>query len=523
MVTVNSVTTPTITIIDPICPEGRSTLTSSSTIGNLWSTGETTQSIIVHYGEPYTVQQVIGTCTSDVSSEIMIPAYLPPPPPTISGNNYLCQGVTNTVLTSSSATNNLWNTGETTQSIIVLTGGNYTVSRVVGTCTSSTSATTVVTFNNIPPTPVILGNSNINICEGDGVKLYASEITGLAIEAYVWMNGITEITGFRSRFGANSAGTYTLRIVINGCTSAPSPPVVVTVNPVPATPPITASRVISANDDLIYICEGETVTFYGPTGLSNYLWNNGATTQSITVATSGSYRLSTSNEYGCKAYSRSIVVLVNPIPSTPTIIASGPTTFCSDDGVILSGPEITWNGQYQWYLNGNTIVSNEGRNQDISISQSGTYSLSVQIGDNCFSPQSNSITTTVTNCTPSSLIRSSSNNGISTEYKDIKTRQAQGKGNAEYGTASLVSIGTKYSMSLFPNPATDVLNFNIEGGILQTAAFKCMDATGRVVIDQEVTLQNNQGQIETALLNSGLYFIVAQSGDQVIRQSFVKK
>jgi uncharacterized delta-60 repeat protein len=66
-----------------------------------------------------------------------------PPTPTISGTPTICQGGS-TILTSSSATGNIWSTGDTTQSITVNTAGNYTVWRVSGDCTSAASSPTEV-------------------------------------------------------------------------------------------------------------------------------------------------------------------------------------------------------------------------------------------------------------------------------------------------------------------------------------------------------------------------------------------
>ena len=61
-----------------------------------------------------------------------------PSTPTISGNNTICVGGS-TILTSSSATGNIWSTGDTTQSITVNSAGSYSVWRVLGACTSEAS------------------------------------------------------------------------------------------------------------------------------------------------------------------------------------------------------------------------------------------------------------------------------------------------------------------------------------------------------------------------------------------------
>jgi hypothetical protein len=67
------------------------------------------------------------------------------------------------------------------------------------------------------------------------------------------------------------------------------------------------------------------------------LWSTGATTQSITVSAAGVYTVRVTNANGCQsAASIGTTVTVNPLPTTPTISAGGPTTFCSGGSVILT-------------------------------------------------------------------------------------------------------------------------------------------------------------------------------------------
>jgi hypothetical protein len=58
-------------------------------------------------------------------------------------------------LTSSSATNNIWSTGATTQSIVVSSAGSYFVHLDNGSCTSSNSTPVTVTMGSAPAAPTI--------------------------------------------------------------------------------------------------------------------------------------------------------------------------------------------------------------------------------------------------------------------------------------------------------------------------------------------------------------------------------
>ena len=72
------------------------------------------------------------------------------------------------MLTSSSASGNLWSTGATTQSITVSTAGTYTVDVTTAGCTSATSGTTAIIVN---PNPTVTFGAIPDLC------LYSSAIT----------------------------------------------------------------------------------------------------------------------------------------------------------------------------------------------------------------------------------------------------------------------------------------------------------------------------------------------------------
>ena len=124
---------------------------------------------------------------------------------------------------------------------------------------------------------------------------------------YLWSNGETTPS-----INVTSSGSYTVQVTnANGCQSAASAATVVTVNALPVTPTITTGGPTT-------FCAGGSVTLTSSAGTS-YLWSNGETTQSINVATSGSYTVQVTNASGCQsAVSVATVVTVNALPATPT-------------------------------------------------------------------------------------------------------------------------------------------------------------------------------------------------------------
>jgi len=90
-------------------------------------------------------------------------------------------------------------------------------------------------------------------------------------------------------------------------------------------------------------CAGGSVVLTSDAGAS-YLWSNGATTQTITVSTSGNYSVAVTYYAGCVKTSNGIPVTVNPLP---TITASSNSPVCESSSLLLSssgGISFLWSG-----------------------------------------------------------------------------------------------------------------------------------------------------------------------------------
>ncbi|MCB0793972.1 MAG: VCBS repeat-containing protein [Flavobacteriales bacterium] len=141
-----------------VCTGGPAvTLTANPGFNYLWSTNETSQSIDVTQGGSYSVVIDDGTgCTGQAMVSVVQD---PDETPTAEagGDLIFCDGGS-VVLTSSSASNYLWSTNETTQSITVDQAGTYSVS-VDGVCGTFTSNDIVVDVLTIPAAPTTTGAS----------------------------------------------------------------------------------------------------------------------------------------------------------------------------------------------------------------------------------------------------------------------------------------------------------------------------------------------------------------------------
>ena len=103
-----------------------------------------------------------------------------------------------------------------------------------------------------------------------------------------------------------SAGIYSGTLSVNNGTSSIGYEINLTVNSQPLTPTITTGGPIT-------FCTGGSVELTSSSATGN-TWSNGATTQSITVTSGGSY-LVTVGAAGCNSPSTATLVSVNPLPN----------------------------------------------------------------------------------------------------------------------------------------------------------------------------------------------------------------
>src|ERR1051326_298700 len=190
----------------------------------------------------YSVTVTVSGCTSAAGTTNVVVNATPATPNASNGGPY-CEGATISLSTStvSGATYSWTGPNGFTSSLqnptranaMTADAGTYSVTVTVDGCTSAAGTTNVV-VNATPATPT--ASNGGPYCEGATISLSTSTVSGAT---YSW----TGPTGFtssdqnptRSNAKTADAGTYSVTVTVNGCTSAAGTTNVV-VNATPATP-----------------------------------------------------------------------------------------------------------------------------------------------------------------------------------------------------------------------------------------------------------------------------------------------
>ncbi len=360
-VTVNSAPTPSITITGNtvLCNGQTATLSSSQNYSSyLWSTGATSKSITVAAAGTYTLTVTSSNGCTASATPVTIHSSVPNVNISASGPLSWC-GSGSVTLTAPTHVSYLWSTGATSQSITVSTSGTYTVTVTdANGCTGVSNPVTVVA--GMALAPEITSSLGTQICTGQTTTL---SVNG-TYATYQWSTGATTAT-----INVTTAGSYFVTVTdASGCSGTSNTLVITTV--------ASLAPVITAGSATTF-CNGGFVVLSVSQPFATYQWSNGATTQSITVTTSGTFSCTVTNGSGCSGTSNSITVSVVSSLSKPVIVtSSGSSVWCESNPVYLTTTSVGYS--YQWSKGSTNLAGATSINY--TPTSSGTYK--VQITDN---------------------------------------------------------------------------------------------------------------------------------------------
>jgi len=211
-----------------------------------------------------------------------------------------------------------------------------------GVCTPvmSPTATVIIDTLSVAGTLTLAGTSSI--CYGTN----APSISLSGNKGSVIWQSSTTIAGTYSTISGTASLTikasdtnslyYRAKVTNGACSAITTSSILITVNPLPSVPIITASGATS-------FCEGGNIVL-SSSPASTYLWNNGEKTQNITTSKTGIYFVNVSDVNGCTSKSLNKSITVNPIPTIPIItrdtanylVSSSLKNVWFKDGVALS-------------------------------------------------------------------------------------------------------------------------------------------------------------------------------------------
>ncbi|MDD4848590.1 MAG: T9SS type A sorting domain-containing protein [Bacteroidales bacterium] len=336
-----------------ICFGETTTLIASGGVDYSWNQSSTTPEITVSPEITTTYYVVVSNVYGCFSTDSIIVNVHALPEVHIEGDAEICSGESTTLTAiATSSVSYLWNDGSTTASITV--SPTETTIYSVQIIDENGCINTAEIVVNVHALPEVYIEGNTEICSGETTTL--SAITASSV-SYLWNDGSTtdSIT-----VSPTETTTYSVQITDeNGCINTAE--IVVNVHALPEVH-------IEGNTE---ICSGETTTLTAITTSSvSYLWNDGSTTDSITVSPTETtiYSVQITDENGCI----NIAEIVVNVHALPEVHIEGDTEICSGETTTLTAIA-TSSVSYLWN-DGSTTAS-------IAVLPTETTTYSVQITD----------------------------------------------------------------------------------------------------------------------------------------------
>lgn len=401
--TVNPPASPTFSLGNDtlLCQGATLPLTAPSSSSYLWSTSATTQSITVSDSGTYWVTIPMSFCgvTTNVTDTIVVDTVLPIHPD-LGPDFSICTGTPNLLDAGPGFNTYTWSQGSVTQTISINMPNTYYVTTTdVNSCTGMDS----ITISAIPSMHVDLGPDTL-ICPGNSILIDA----GPSYVSYAWSGG-----QLSQSITITAAGQYSVTVVdVNGCPSIDT----LNVNYFPNSHPqlgndttvcvgesvslspgggfvsyqwsnssVTSTIIVSApgsysittadpngcvgSDTLIlsnfpvtpinlgpdsFLCADTSVVLDAGSGLSNYLWNTGDVSQTITATSGQFYYVTATDANNCMATDsidlQSLLDCVFPgdcdydgVANNNDVLALG-VTF-GQNGPVRANASLQWYGQ----------------------------------------------------------------------------------------------------------------------------------------------------------------------------------
>lgn len=325
--TVNVTLTPVVSIVNQtICAAGTATLNASGASTYSWSTGSTSNPLIVS-PSTNTVYTVIGfnnTCTNTKTVSVTIGSSITIVPAATTPT--ICTGGT-VGLSATGATTYTWLPINLNTSAITVTPASSTTYTINGS-NSGCNGTATISVNIISAPALVLTPNTSSICAGGN-----STITASGYATYTWMPG--NLNGSSNIFSPPALQVYTVTGKLGNCNGSSNATISVVGIP---TVGVTGSTII---------CAGNSATLTA-SGAGTYSWSSGPTTPVVVLGPANTTTYVVTGYNSNCSNSIAVSVSVNPNPTLAVISSSNP--ICMGDGANLTASGAT---TYTWSQGGN--------------------------------------------------------------------------------------------------------------------------------------------------------------------------
>lgn len=261
-----------------------------------------------------------------------------------------------------------WSNGVTTQDLINLASGTYTVTITdANGCTYLQNAIITQPSATLSASTNVTQNVSCNAGANGAVNLTVNG--GTAPYSFQWSNGAAteDISNL-------AAGTYSVTISdANGCVYSQSATIT---QPIAA---LSASSAVTGNISCFSGNNGSIdLSVNGGTAPYSYNWNTGANSQDLAGLSAGTYSVIISDANGCTTDNSATIT--QPAGSLSSSISVGSNVACNggnNGSIDLSVSGGTMPYSYNW-SNGSTV-------QDLSNLASGVYTATITDANGCFS------------------------------------------------------------------------------------------------------------------------------------------
>jgi len=374
--------------------------------------------------------------------------------------------------------------------IFVADINNFVVRKLI-----PSSVVSVPISNNIIST-----TDSLNSCTG---KIVAKTITGslpaggLGTYTYQWLSSPDGVN-FRPVTGAIAqsypvgttltATTFYRRVVSSTDLFTDSSNIIAYhayTNPVP---------VIKTSAGLAF-CKGITDTLSTTVAYAGYTWSTGATTSQITTAAKGNFYVTVKDANGCSGKSASVSIVVNALPTKPTITANPTilTNLCPGSQAVLTSSASV---KYAWTGGATT--------QSITVTQAGSYNVTITDANGCSNTSKAAVVSYKACGAPATVTATVSGTTATLVWRAVPCAVKYNIQYAVYGTTNWTTVttptadttytltglaaSTKYTWQVSTACTSSLLSPYKNGTAFKTAA-KLMDASPVLTTQESIYQQ----------------------------------